>query len=309
MVKITKSRKGGPARSSGPTADKPQHLLRVWEAVAQRVRQADRIVLFTDFDGTLTPIRRMPGAVCLSAAVRELLAKMARNGITVGVVSGRRVRDVRARVGLSGIWYIGVHGYEIYYPDNRTELFAHADHRRQIQLATRQLIQLRKVPGLSLDDKEATVAVHYRRASSQNRHLAWTTIQSVLAKYPNLHLLSGKKVWELLPDSRTSKWTAIQFVLRSERSRYRGHSLVFYLGDDTTDERVFEKMRGITVAVGKHQRTAARFFLYSPAEVRRFLQKLGDFATAKSLGRSATGGNGEGRLSRMKVTLDSARMK
>lgn len=262
-------------RSPALASGKPQHLLSVWEAVARRLRRAGQIALFTDFDGTLVPIRRSPGEVHLSPAVRQLLAEIAHKGITVGVVSGRRVADVRARVGLSGIWYIGVHGYGICHPDNRTEMFLRLDQRAQIKQVTRQFVrQLQGVPGLFLDNKGATVALHYRRASSRSQNLAWTTIQSILAKHSNLHLLAGKKVWELLPDSHTSKWTAMQFVLRSERGRHKGRSLVIYLGDDSTDERVFEKMKGVSVAVGKRRQTAARFYLRSPAEVRRFLQKF-----------------------------------
>ena len=50
--------------------------------------------------------------------------------------------------------------------------------------------------------------------------------------------------------------------------------VLFYFGDDVADERVFRSMRGISVVVGKRRHTAARYYLRSTAEVRRFLESL-----------------------------------
>ena len=91
----------------------------------------------------------------------------------------------------------------------------------------------------------------------------------------NFTLLHGKRVWEFLPAGRgraVNKWTGIELILRRCGFSRRDHAAVVYLGDDATDEHVFRNLRGITVAVGKRKRTAARYYLRSTAEVRRFLQ-------------------------------------
>lgn len=275
MAQATRHRGVGSVTASPVAADKPQHLLSVWGAVEQRLRQAGRVALFTDFDGTLVPIRQSPDAVRMSPAVGKLLEKIVQKGITVGLVSGREIANLRTSVGLLGIWYVGEHGYVVRRPDSHVEILLSPSQRARMGRARRQLTrQLRSVSGILLEPKEVSVAVHYRQASPRSRTLAWTVIRRLLEKYPDLHLLSGKKVWELLPGSRVSKWTAIQRILRFERGREQKRWLVFYLGDDSTDERVFEKMKGISVAVGKHQQTEARFFLRSSGEVRLFLQKL-----------------------------------
>jgi len=77
---------------------------------------------------------------------------------------------------------------------------------------------------------------------------------------------------ELPRGSSIDKGRAIKLALRQERRRRSGHWLVFYLGDDQADEEVFEKLDGISVVIGRRRRTAARFYLWSPAEVRRFLE-------------------------------------
>lgn len=253
----------------------PRHLLVVWDEIHHRVRRADRVALFTDFDGTLAAISRWPSRVRLAPRVRALLAAIAQKNVTLGVVSGRRLVDVQARVGLRGIWYVGAHGYFLCEPGGKSATLLTATSIAQMTLVRRRLArQLHGMPGIILEHKEATAAVHYRNASPGIRELAFTAIRRLLENHPNLHLLSGKKVWELLPDTRTNKWTAIRRILQTERQRLSGRWVVFYLGDDATDERVFEKMKGISVAVGRSRRTAARYFLRSPAEVRQFLERF-----------------------------------
>ena len=252
----------------------PRHLWEVWEQVERRIHRASRLALFTDFDGTLVPIASSPEQVQLSPPVRLLLSDLIRKGVMVGVASGRRLADVRARVGLRGIWYVGSHGYSLHCPGSRPLIFLDPEQKAERARVRRILArELHGLTGIRLEPKEGSVAVHYRNASRRAALLAVAAIQQILKAHPPLHLLSGKKVWELLPDRRTSKWTAIQHILRTERQE--GSRLVFYMGDDSTDERVFEKMTGISVAVGKRRRTSARFFLRSPGEVRRLLKKLG----------------------------------
>ena len=253
----------------------PQHLFRAWPEIVRQTRSAACIALFADFDGTLTPIRRWPGRVYLGGRVRALLAETSRNGVTVGIISGRRLPDVQKRVGLPGIWYVGAHGYALQEPRGKAVTFISEKALSRMHIVRRKLAsELRGMPGIFLEPKEATLAVHYRNAAPATRQAAREVIQQLLELYPQLHLLSGKKVWELLPDRRTSKWTAIRHILKLARRRRSGRRLVFYLGDDSTDERVFEKMKGISVVVGRRRLTAARFFLRSPAEVKEFLVRF-----------------------------------
>jgi trehalose-phosphatase len=254
----------------------PRHLLGAWPRLRAQLADPCRVALFTDFDGTLVRIRRRPGGVRLGAHVRRLLAELSRAGALVGVVSGRRLEDVRGRVGLRGIWYAGAHGFFLRDPANRRFTLLKLAERLLVSRAQRWLArQLRGVPGIALEPKGATVALHYRGASRRCVELARVAIAQFLRKTKGLHLMSGKKVLELVPAREVDKWAAIQFVFaREKRRRPDTIQTVIYLGDDTTDERVFEKMRGISVAVGKRQNTSARYFLRSPAEVRQFLEKL-----------------------------------
>ncbi len=265
-----------------------RHLLAARSEIEPALRRARYLALFADFDGTLVRITRRPDQVQLSPRVKSLLAELTRRGVVVGVVSGRRLEDLRERVGLDRIWYVGAHGFFLLTPGNRAITLLNRRERGIITRAERALARrLSRVPGLALESKRATLAVHYRLASREDRALAGKVTAALLQRYPRLTMLAGKKVWELLPagkpsarpeapaEPRINKWVAIQLALEYERrGRRRGHWLVFYLGDDSTDELVFQKLKGVSVAVGRTRHTAARYYLRSPSEVRQFLQSL-----------------------------------
>ncbi len=252
---------------------RPRHLLRAWPQLQQKLRRARRRALFTDYDGTLTRIRRRPAQARLSPAGQRALQQAAGTGDVVGVVSGRRLQDVRRLVGVEGIWYTGSHGGFIRSPRGRRFVLLSRAAQRRVARVTRVLQRkLRGLPGIVVEPKQATVAVHYRRASRRNRERAWRTVQQLMG--PEMHVIAGKKVWDLAPlDAHhlTDKWSALQFILKKERIPPRQFAGVVYLGDDTTDEHVFRALPGLTVAVGKRHRTAARFYLDSPYQVLRFL--------------------------------------
>jgi trehalose-phosphatase len=254
----------------------PCHVFDCWENLEARIRRARHVAVFTDFDGTLVRIQKSPGAVWLSRRMRLILAGIAGSGATVAVVSGRALADVRRRVRLGGIWYAGDHGFSLRSPGNRSLILATPTEWARIRSAIRILgRRLRGVPGIRLEPKGVSVAVHYRAASKRNREFARGVVAELAERFPGVSLLAGKQVWDLLPNSRTNKWTAISTILRRERARKpSGRWLAIYAGDDTTDELVFQRMQGVTIAVGKKHRTAARFYLRAPAEVGQFLERL-----------------------------------
>lgn len=254
-----------------------RHLFDAWPEVARRIAHANRIALFADFDGTLTPIRRRAASVQLSARVRDLLSALARRGHVVGVVSGRGLDDVRRRVGLPGLWYVGAQGFLIRAPDRHTVVLASARQQRAMaRLARRLQRAVRGCAGIDVERKVATIAVHHRNGSAEGARTAHHAVRAALAAEPGLRLITGKKVWEVLPAGPVDKYRAVRFILRSERHRRpRDTRLAFYVGDDEADETVFAKLRGVTVSVGRARGTSAAYFVRSPTEVSELLARLG----------------------------------
>ncbi len=89
-----------------------QHLFAAWREVSPRLRAAKQLLLFSDFDGTLSPIVEKPELANLPEKAKKLLQKLAhRHNVTVGIISGRALSDLKERVGLEGVTYAGKRNY------------------------------------------------------------------------------------------------------------------------------------------------------------------------------------------------------
>jgi len=246
-----------------------RRLFDCWPQIAERVHSASCLALFLDFDGTLARIKATPGEVHLSPPMRLAISRLAANGRThVWVISGRKREDVRERTRLSKVHYLGVHGWE-----NRFETALDPNTMRELEQARHSLeTSLGNLRGVWIEDKGPTFAIHYRQAGEAESSQARASMQEVLARLNGgFRLLSGKKVWEILPREVGDKGAAV----RRELSRLDRRSLPVYVGDDLTDEHAFAAIPdGLTIRVGPHSLTRAQFQLRDPGDVRRFLEKL-----------------------------------
>jgi trehalose-phosphatase len=250
------------------------HIVTAWAKIRQQIALAERIFLFSDFDGTLVPLQRRPSAVRTPPLLQYLLRQLAKGGVKIGIISGRALEDVHEKVGVEGIWYSGSHGYSTRDPKGQTLYLVAPETKLQMKAVWRSLNRrLRSAPGLKIELKDGTVAVHYRRATRAERARAYKELCKVLSTQKQLRLMQGKKVWEILPEGTIDKWKAVQVILDRE-DFHPQTDLLIYLGDDVTDEAVFRKARGLSVAVGNDRRTAAAFFLDSPLEVAEFLRRI-----------------------------------
>ncbi len=257
---------------------RPRNIWSSWDCIVKELKNARRVAVFTDFDGTLTRIRRKPRDARLPVAARKALRTLREKGALCGIVSGRSLRDIRTRAGVAGIWYVGSHGASFRAPDNHElHLVNHKQRRLMRQAKTFLHRALRRVKGVRLEEKSGVVAIHYRGAGASARQSARQALDQLVQRVPGLQSMHGKKVWEVLPRGRMDKAAAIEHILRRQgRSRWREQFCVVYLGDDVTDESVFKRFRGVTVAVGERSGTAACYFVRTPGEARKFLVRLAE---------------------------------
>ncbi len=257
----------------------PRPLWPAWKPIALRLKAAPRLAVFSDFDGTLAPIVRHPGQSRLPAPTRAALVRLRRlSGVAVGIVSGRSLRDLRAKVRLRKICYIGSHGLEWTGPDGRRHSKVSAALASHLQELGRKLeAEVGRLPGIYVERKTLSVAVHYRnatpRVARQARQAAERRAKRAAKK---LRLLRGKKIVELLQAGRMDKGQAVMALAGRLRRRGGPRPLLIYLGDDTTDETVFPRLRrgDLGIHVGPGAGSRARYRLASPAEVTRFLVRL-----------------------------------
>jgi trehalose 6-phosphate phosphatase len=235
------------------------------------------LAVFLDYDGTLTPIVESPDKAILADAMRETVKRLAKR-LTVAVISGRDLEDVRDRVGIDDIFYAGSHGFDIAGPRGRLEA-SHGGEKYLPELDEAESFlneKLRKVKGFLLERKQFSLAVHYRKVSQGQAGEVEEAVDDAVGRFSGLRKSSGKKVYELQPDIDWDKGKALFSVLDALNMK-EPHVLPVYIGDDTTDEDAFRAIRdgGIGVAVMEEPRsTLARYFLKDPPAVQDFLEAL-----------------------------------
>src|SRR5262245_10429660 len=245
----------------------------------QRLAIAPHLLLFADYDGTLTPIVDHPDKASLSPDVRELLRVLSgRANTTVAIVSGRSLGEVRERVGLPELIYSGDHGIEIEGPGFR-HVHPNALARQDLLAALAASLEgrLQGIAGAWVEKKTFSLSVHARQVEEAERQHLRDEVTWCLSNYlPSIELTEGKMVFEIRPRLDWNKGSAALWI----KQRFGvPNPLTIYIGDDRTDEDAFERLSdGINVKVGRPTNSAAGFFVDSPLEVKQFLSWLVEVA-------------------------------
>ena len=234
-------------------------------------------VLFVDYDGTLSPIVADPSAATLVDGAAKALESMA-SQCPVAILSGRDLADIRTRVVIPGIWYAGSHGFELTEPDGTYhENDAAAAAVGVLERAAAELVEsLAEVPGVRVEHKRFAVAVHYRQVAPEHIGEIVSATHKV-GQRDGLRVTNGRMLVELRPDIDWDKGTTLAWI--RDRIDAAGSLLPIYIGDDLTDEDAFDAVQfdGIGIVVrhdeDSDRKTAARFALQSPDQVREFIQR------------------------------------
>jgi trehalose 6-phosphate phosphatase len=224
------------------------------------------LLVATDYDGVLARLRDDPSAAVPEPGAAEVLARLAdTDGVTVALVSGRGVADLRRTSGLAGPFrWVGSHGAEFDGPLSG-ELTARRD-----ALVERLAPVVAGTPGARLEVKPASVAVHVRQV--QDRSSAAALLEHARSEADtSLTLKPGKDVLEMAMTD-ADKGTALRRL-----GEQLGSAATLYLGDDVTDEDAFRALGAgdVTVKVGEGD-TAARYRVPDIAGALALLNRLAD---------------------------------
>lgn len=246
-----------------------------------RDKMGDRSpVLFSDYDGVLSPIMPTPDEAVMSGSMRQAVQRAAA-ATTLAVVSGRDLADVRSKVDLPGIYYAGSHGFDILGLDGAPaggDLIERFEEYLDPLAKASDLIEHRLaiISGSMVERKRFATAIHYRNVARADVPTIETAVRDVAASYPKLVVTTGKEIFEYRPDLDWDKGKALEWLLEEIGVEMDRH-IPIYLGDDTTDEDAFRSIRsrGIGVVVGVDgPATLATFSLADTAQVEQFLIQL-----------------------------------
>ncbi|MFT4249211.1 MAG: trehalose-phosphatase [Pseudomonas sp.] len=222
----------------------------------------DACALFLDVDGTLIAFSERPDQVHLLPAVREAIGAISdRLRGAVALVSGRPLAQLDALFAPLRLPAAGLHGHQLRgdaqarealpaEPD--TSAFLHDLHRRAAHMA-------RANPGVLVEDKGASLALHWRSAPQAGASVL-DFARAQIPGLPGYRLQPGDHVVEFVPEG-SDKGRAVEQLLR--QSNFIGRQPVF-VGDDLTDEFGFaaaNRLGGWSVLVGRRAGTQARYAL------------------------------------------------
>jgi trehalose 6-phosphate phosphatase len=242
-------------------------------ALHELVPHLRETALLLDIDGTLLDLMPTPREVWVPPGLSESLNGLVeRTGGALALVSGRSLNDIDLIFAPDVFPAVGGHGAEM-----RLAIGTEADATHAPPLdkeLKRRLAAIAKLsPGILLEDKGYSLALHYRLAP-QAETAIYEAVSLIRADLPNapIEVLPGKFVCEI-KHSGFTKASGVRELMKHEP--FTGRRPLF-IGDDVTDETVFAimpDMNGLAFSVGRRALGVNGHF-DSPADVREFLARL-----------------------------------
>jgi len=257
---VASAAKASPTKAPAP-AELGQHL--------------DRSAILLDIDGTLLDLAPTPREVWVPPGLAKTLNRLlVRTSGALALVSGRSLNDIDLIFAAEQFPAVGGHGAEMRISQDSEAVATHAPPMdRELK---RRLAAIAKLsPGILLEDKGYSLALHYRLAPHAEKAI-YEAVSLIRADLPNapIEVLPGKCVCEI-KHSGFTKATGVLELMAHEP--FKGRRPIF-VGDDVTDEAVFGIMPdlgGLAFSVGRHATGVADYF-DEPGDVREWLAHLLD---------------------------------
>jgi trehalose 6-phosphate phosphatase len=231
--------------------------------------------ILLDIDGTLLDLAPTPREVWVPPGLAETLAGLLeRTSGALALVSGRSLNDIDLIFAPKQFPAVGGHGAEMRLSTDNEAVAAHAPPMdKELKLRLAAIAKLS--PGILLEDKGYSLALHYRLAPHAEKAI-YEAVSLIRADLPNapIEVLPGKSVCEI-KHSGFNKASGVRELMKHEP--FKGRRPLF-IGDDVTDETVFAimpDMQGLAFSVGRRAQGVAGHF-DEPSDVRAFLAHLLD---------------------------------
>ncbi|KAH7864470.1 hypothetical protein Vadar_029917 [Vaccinium darrowii] len=277
-----------------------------------RIAKGKRIVVFLDYDGTLSNIVDNPEKAFMTKEMRMAVREVA-CCFPTAIISGRGRGKVYDFIELDNVYYAGSHGLDIAAPlqsmnygdpkhqtsvvgkkGNEVVLFQPAKkYLPAIQKILGVLTEkTRSIRGAMIENNKFCISAHYRHVRDEDFCNLEKVVNSVIGEFKEFRISKGKKVFEIRPDMEWDKGRALNYLLDTLGLGASSDVLPIYIGDDRTDEDAFEAIRnrgeGFSIVVSSTPKdTLALYSLRNPLEVNKFLLRMVRWKKNSSLDKSA----------------------
>ncbi|GFP81084.1 trehalose-phosphate phosphatase a [Phtheirospermum japonicum] len=221
-----------------------------------------QIVVFLDYDGTLSPIVSDPDCAFMSDPMRSAVREVARHFPTA-IISGRSRDKVYEFVKLDEVYYAGSHGMDIMGPPMNVQSYGKYQTNTQDQKGNeitifqpakdylpsieKMLKELKRrtcnVPGAFVEDNRFCISVHYRHVLDEDYESLEEIIQSLISEYPLFHLTRGKKVMEIRPLIKWNKGDALAYLLETLGSSDSSNVLPYLRSEDKDAQSLYHRFQ------------------------------------------------------------------
>jgi trehalose 6-phosphate phosphatase len=224
--------------------------------------------LFSDIDGTLSPIVQRPEDARVTPRCRELLVGLIESRVQVALITGRPLGVARSMVGIDAAAYAANHGLEFWIDGSMEVLEGVEEYRDLVERVLAEAGDL-DAAGVQVERKGPGVAFHYRRVRDTEaaRSAILRAIESPTA-VERFAVIEGRKVFELRPKIEASKGTATRLL--AERLGVKG---IVCMGDDRTDIDMFHALSDL-----RKKGTEGRSIAVLSPEVAPDLPDAADFS-------------------------------
>src|SRR2546421_9815837 len=255
-----------PEQDEAPEAVPVPHLLAPY---------LDETAILLDIDGTLLDLMPTPREVWVPPGLSRTLNRLLeQTSGALALVSGRSLNDIDLIFAPEQFPAVGGHGAEMRLSTDGEAVATQAPPMDK-ELKRRLAAIAKLSPGILLEDKGYSLALHYRLAPHAEKAI-YESVSLIRADLPNapIEVLPGKFVCEI-KHSGFTKASGVRELMKHEP--FKGRRPLF-IGDDVTDETVFAimpDMNGVAFSVGRRAKGVAGHF-DAPSDVREFLTHLLD---------------------------------
>ena len=261
-----------PLEDMAPEAEEALEIVPVPSSLVPHLSET---AVLLDIDGTLLDLMPTPREVWVPPGLAKTLSSLyRRTGGAMALVSGRSLNDIDLIFAPDQFPAVGGHGAELRLEADAEAVAAHAPPLDK-ELKRRLAAIARLSPGILLEDKGYSLALHYRLAPHAEKAI-YEAVSLIRADLPDapIEVLPGKRVCEI-KHSGFTKASGVRELMT--HPPFKGRK-PFFIGDDVTDESVFAIMPdlgGIAFSVGRRAKGVAGHF-DAPSDVREFLAHLLD---------------------------------
>ena len=246
------------------------------KCIKEKYQQSLNRLFLIDYDGTLTPLAKLPEMALLNEKTEGLIRNIVsdeRN--TVAIISGRGREFIEKQFENIGVILIAEHGFYLKDPNGEwtNNLEIDLSWKKKILPVLNNYVD--RCNGSMIEEKQASIVWHYRNADEEIASLRINDLKDdlteILKSESKLQMLEGDKVLEV-KSILYDKGSAASVLINKDN-----YDFILAIGDDRTDEDLFKVIPrfGFTIKVGSKP-SKARFNIRNQSQIYEILSLFTD---------------------------------